>query len=155
MARPRDPTALKVARGKAHMTKSEIEEGLSREIYAANGEIAAPDWLQGEAREIFDREAAYMRRVNVAAGVAIYGETDVEGLVTMVTSYVRFNDYRKREEKARELESKQKYNSMKNKEAATYERFRRLLKLDPSSRVDFAGLKGGADGGQQDAYANI
>ena len=93
--------------------------------------------------------------MNVAAGVAIYGETDVEGLVTMVTSYVRFNEYRKREEKARELESKQKYNSMKNKEAATYERFRRLLKLDPSSRVDFAGLKGGADGGQQDEYANI
>lgn len=79
MARPRDPTALKVARGKAHMTKSEIEEGLSREIYAANGEIAAPDWLQGEAREIFDREAAYMRRVNVAAGVAINARPTSKG----------------------------------------------------------------------------
>ena len=47
MAKPRDPTALKVARGKSHMTKDEIDDGLSREIYASIGEISMPDWLPG------------------------------------------------------------------------------------------------------------
>lgn len=155
MAKPRDPTALKVARGKSHMTKDEIDDGLSREIYASIGEISMPDWLDGPAADIFEREAAYMRRVNVAAGVAIYGDTDSEPLAVMASSYARYLHYKGREEKAREGAERQRYNSMKNKEAATYERIMRLLKLDPSSRVDFAGLKGGQDDGKQDCFANI
>ena len=83
-----------------------------------------------------------MRRVNEAAGVAVYGDTDIEALVTMITSHFQYLYYLKREKDSRDLADKQRYNSMKNKEAATHERFMKLLKLDPSSRVDFGGTSG-------------
>lgn len=154
MARPRDPMALKVVRGKKHLTKAEVADGMASEIYASDGDVAPPDWLEGRALGTFLREAEYMRRVNREAGVNIYGSTDTEALATMVSAHERYLYYRSREESADSEDERQRCNGMKNKEAATYERYMRLLKLDPSSRVDFAGLKG-PDGGGDDALANV
>lgn len=142
MARPRDPTALKVLKGKSHMTKDE-KAAIDDEIYASSGKISPPEYLT-EKRMVamFEKEAAYMERVNEAAGVAVYGDTDIEALVTMITSHFQYLYYLKREKDSRDLADKQRYNSMKNKEAATHERFMKLLKLDPSSRVDFGGTSG-------------
>ena len=44
MARPRDPTALKVLKGKSHMTKDE-KAAIEDEIYASSGEISPPEYL--------------------------------------------------------------------------------------------------------------
>lgn len=145
MARPRDPTALKALKGKSHMTKDE-KAAIEDEIYVSEGEITPPDYLTDKRMiAMFKKEAAYMERVNKEAGVAIYGDTDIEGLAIMVMSHYRYLQYQSREMNARDLTDKQKYNSMKNKEAAVHERFMRLLKLDPSSRVDFGSGASGDD----------
>lgn len=145
MARPRDPTALKVLKGKSHMTKDE-KAAISEEIYVSTGSIEVPEYLEDKRMiAMFKKNAAYMERVNQEAGVAIYGDTDIEALAEMVMSHFRYLQYQSREMKARDLNDKAKYNSMKNKEAAVHERFMRLLKLDPSSRVDFGGGSSGDD----------
>lgn len=145
MARPRDPTALKALKGKSHMTKDE-KAAIEDEIYASEGAIEPPDYLTDKRMiAMFRKEAAYMERVNKEAGVAIYGDTDIEGLAIMVMSHYCYLQYQSRENNARGLSDKQKYNAMKNKEAAVHERFMRLLKLDPSSRVDFGGGSSGDD----------
>lgn len=146
MARPRDPTALKVLRGKKHMTKDE-KAAVESEIYASNGRIEPPEWMTDQKMlDMFAKEAAYMERVNKEAGVAIYGDTDIEALVTLVMSYHKYLQFEREEEEARGLDARQKCNAMKNKEAAVHERFLKLLKLDPSSRVDFGQPSGdGAD----------
>ena len=142
MARPRDPTALKVLKGKSHMTKDE-KAAIEDEIYASSGKIEPPDYLTDKRMiAMFRKEAAYMERVNEAAGVAVYGDTDIEALVTLVTSHFQYLLYLKREKQSRDLADKQKYNRMKNNEAAVFDRMTRMLKLDPSSRVDFGGTSG-------------
>ena len=142
MARPRDPTALKVLKGKSHMTKDE-KAAIEDEIYASSGKIEPPDYLTDKRMiAMFRKEAAYMERVNDAAGVAVYGDTDIEALVTLVTSHFQYLLYLKREKHSRYRADKQKYNRMKNNEAAVFDRMTRMLKLDPSSRVDFGGTSG-------------
>ena len=147
MARPRDPTALKALRGKSHLTKDE-KAAIEDEIYASEGAIEPPDYLTDKRMiRMFRKEAAYMERVNKEAGVAIYGDTDIEPLVVLVMSHYRYLQYQKMENQAKDLADKQKYNAMKNKEAAVHERFLKTLKLDPSSRVDFGSSQGDdADG---------
>jgi hypothetical protein len=116
------------------------------EIYASSGDIVPPDHLTDpDMLAMFRKEAAYMERVNKAAGVAIYGDTDIEALATLVLSHFKYLAYKDEEELAQNLEAKQKYNAMKNKEAAVHERYLRLLKLDPSSRVDFGGSQDDAE----------
>lgn len=145
MSRPRDPTALKVLKGKSHMTKEEKSK-IADEIYVSEGEIEAPDYLSDKRmQKLFNKHADYMRRVNKAAGVAIYGDTDIEALSVMVMSHFRYLQYQELERKTKEIADRARYNQMKNKEAATHERFLKLLKLDPASRVDFGSADGGSD----------
>lgn len=142
MARPRDPTALKTLKGRSHMTKDE-KAAVESEIYVSRGSIEPPDYLIDKRMiAMFNKEAAYMNRVNKEAGVAIYGDTDIEPLAIMVMSHYRYLQYQSKENSSRDLADKQRYNAMKNKEAAVHERFMKLLKLDPSSRVDFGGSSG-------------
>lgn len=139
MARPRDPTALKVLKGKSHMTNDE-KAAVDSEIYASCGSIEPPEELTEKRQiEMFRKEAAYMERVNNEAGVAVYGDTDIEALTVLVMSHFKYLEYYRKEMNCRDLVNKQKYNAMKNKEAAVHDRFMKLLKLDPSSRVDFGG----------------
>lgn len=139
MARPRDPTALKVLKGKSHMTNDE-KAAVDSEIYASDGAIEPPAELTEKRQiEMFRKEAAYMERVNKEAGVAVYGDTDIEALTVLVMSHFKYLEYYRKEMNCRDLANKQKYNAMKNKEAAVHDRFMKLLKLDPSSRVDFGG----------------
>lgn len=145
MSRPRDPTALKVLKGKSHMTKEEKSK-IADEIYVSEGEIETPDYLSDRRMQtLFEKYASYMKRVNNAAGVAIYGDTDIESLSVMVMSHFRYLQYQELERKTKEIADRARYNQMKNKEAATHERFLKLLKLDPASRVDFGSADGGSD----------
>ena len=150
MSRPRDPTALKALKGKSHMTKDEIAK-IADEIYVAEGDIEPPDYLTDKRmQKLFNKHADYMRRVNKAAGVAIYGDTDIEALSVMVMSHFRYLQYQELEKKTKEITDRARYNQMKNKEAATHERFMKLLKLDPASRVDFGGADGGGADGEDE-----
>lgn len=145
MARPRDPTALKRLKGKSHMTKDE-KEAVQSEIYVSDGKIEPPDYLTDKRMiAMFRKEASYMCRVNKEAGVNVYGDTDIEALAIMVMSHYRYLQYQSKENNARDIAERQRYNAMKNKEAAVHERYLRLLKLDPSSRVDFSSSSSGDD----------
>lgn len=86
---------------------------------------------------MFEKNAAYMERVNLQAGVRIYGDTDIETLATMVSAYFRYLELQDAEAKAQDFDTKQKCSIMKHKEAQLYERYLRTLKLDPGARVDF------------------
>lgn len=146
MARPRDPTALKVLKGKSHLTKDEAAKA-DDEIYVSDGDISPPEYMTDKRMQrMFEKEASYMQRVNDAAGVAIYGDTDVEALAVMVFSHFRYLNYLNKENKATDIGDKAKYNAMKNREAQTHEKYLRLLKLDPASRVDFGASGDDADG---------
>lgn len=145
MARPRDPTALKVAKGRSNLTKREVAEGLEREVYAADGEVAPPKWLKGEARRHFVKKAGYMAAVNRLAGANVYGSVDVEPLALMSVSYQRSREYQKEEDDARAAGDARAVDSAQGKrmrEDRSYREFMKLLKLDPGSRVSVA-----ADGG--------
>lgn len=145
MARPRDPTALKALRGNKHLTKDELAQ-VEYEIYVAEGVIEPPEELTDEsAVRMFKKNAAYMERVNHEAGFKIYGDTDIEALTIMVCSYQRFLYYQGRESRCSKAAEKQVFNNLKNKEAMLYDRYLRLLKLDPGARVDFGLSPPGGD----------
>ena len=149
MARPRDPTALKILKGKSHMTKDEKSEAMDREIYAADGEIAPPSWLKGAALKHFDKNAAYMNSVNRMAGVNVYGSTDIEPLAMMSVSYQKSMEHLKAEKDALDKgDSKAVVAAQKNRlaEDKNYREFAKMLKLDPGNRVDIRG--GGDDDGE-------
>ena len=86
---------------------------------------------------MFRKNADYMERVNLEAGFRIYGDTDAEALATMVSAYFRFVEFSEKEQTAPDLDVRQRMNTMKHKEAQLYDRYLRLLKLDPGARVDF------------------
>lgn len=145
--RKKEPSALTEARGNKHLTKDEKAKAACDETYAASGDIQVPAAVIDEpTRALFEKEARYMLRVNNLTGRSVYGDEDIELLTAMCLAYQRAIEYSGRESKARSLDSREKYNRMKNKELATYERFLKTLKLDPSSRVQRPGLGGGDDG---------
>jgi len=151
MARPRDPAALKILKGKSHMTKEEKTEAMEREIYASDGEIKPPHWLKGPALSHFNKNAQYMDSVNRMAGVNIYGSTDVESLVLMSMSYQKSNEYLVDEQKAKKSGDTKAASEAHKKRLAedrSYREFSKLLKLDPGNRVDIRG--GGDDDGESE-----
>lgn len=134
----KDPSALASAKGnKGKLSKAELAERESREIYAAEGEIRAPAGMKGEPLEMFESEAAYMMRVNEAMGKAFYGANDAAPLEIMVEAHFRYLHYARLERDARNPDRIRLYNQLKNKEAQTEKAYRQALKLDPASRVDF------------------
>lgn len=153
MARPRDPTALKVAKGKSHMTKAEIDEGMDREVYAACGDIDPPGWLAGAALSHFRKNAEYMNGLNRAAGVNVYGSIDAEPLALMSVSFQRSKEYLLEEEKAKKAGDQKEAAAAQKKrldEDRSYREFMKLLKLDPGNRVDVAARGGGDDDGESE-----
>lgn len=137
--RAKQPSAVVKARGNKHLTKDEEAEAASMETYAAAGDIVPPPNLPEEVHDMFVREAAYMSRLNGMVGKSVYGSEDIEMLAVMCLSYSRFLEYNRREPRARSLENRQKYNTMKHKELAAYERVMKMLMLDPKSRVQIPG----------------
>lgn len=151
MGRPKRPQAVAEAKGRVHDSRDLKDERRQREVYASSNGVSPPASLTDHHMvEMFKRYAAYMERVNELAGEPVYGDTDAETLADMVQCHFRFLDYRKSEGKARDVVNKQRYNSMKHKEAQTFERLMKLLRLDPASRVDMGPRKAtdGDDGVQ-------
>lgn len=144
----KEPSALTRAKGnRRKLSKDDLAERESREVYAAGGPILPPAGMKGPALEMFEREAAYMMRVNEEMGKGFYGSTDAAPLQVMVEAHFRYLYYAKREAEGGSPEKLKAFNQMKNKEAQTEKAYRQALKLDPASRVDFgAAAQEAADG---------
>lgn len=155
MARPRDPTALKIVKGKSHMTKDEIADGLAREVYAASGGVSPPAWLSGTALEHFVKNARYMEAINAMAGRNVYGSIDVESLALMSVSYQKSCEYLDEENAAETLDDEKAATAAQKKRLAedrSYREFSKMLKLDPGNRVD-VGSRGDGDGNGDETAA--
>ena len=145
--RPREPMALKIAKGKKHLTKDEKTE-IEDEVYAAEGDIVPPDWLKGKALEHFEKQADYMRALNAKAGRNVYGDLDSESLTLMSVSYQKSNEYLIEEQKAKKRGDAKGQMAAHRKRLAedrSYREFMKLLKLDPGSRVNVNGRGGEGD----------
>lgn len=96
MAGPRQPIALVQAKGKKHLTKSEIEERTASEVQPCTDEIKAPAYLTAKQKKSFDIIASQLQKIK------IMGETDVDTLARCITAQSQY------EEKTKELRALQK-----------------------------------------------
>lgn len=144
----KDPSALAQAKGnKGKLSKAELDERESHELYVAGGDISPPKGMDGPSLEMFKSEAAYMMRVNEAMEKDFYGSNDAAPLQVMVEAHFRYLHYAGLEKGTRSPEKLRLFNQLKNKEAQTEKSYRQALKLDPASRVDFGeAAQEGVDG---------
>jgi P27 family predicted phage terminase small subunit len=85
MGRPMQPIALVEAKGKKHLTKSEIAERKAREVQPIAENIIAPSYLNKSQKNEFDKIANQLLKLK------IMGETDIDALARYVvanTSYI-------------------------------------------------------------------
>jgi P27 family predicted phage terminase small subunit len=85
MGRPMQPIALVEAKGKKHLTKSEIAERKAREVQPIAENIIAPSYLNKSQKNEFDKIANQLLKIK------IMGETDIDALARYVvanTSYI-------------------------------------------------------------------
>lgn len=101
--------------------------------------ITPPEWLRGEALRTFEKNAAYMDEINVAAGYAVYDEGDVEALALMSVSYQKSLEHlasatKLKQEGANRAAAAE--NRARIQEDGNYQSFMRLLRLDPQGRAE-------------------
>ena len=89
MARPREPVALLVAKGKKHLTKDEIAAREASEVKPCVDGIAAPSYLTAAQKKRFNVLSAQLKKIN------IMGETDVDALARYVVAQSLFEQYSK------------------------------------------------------------
>lgn len=65
MARPRQPVSLLQAKGKKHLTKSEIEERKSKELKVESENIKAPSFLSNKLANEFDKFVEEYKRFEI------------------------------------------------------------------------------------------
>jgi len=80
MARPREPIALVVAKGKKNLTKAEIAARTASEVQPCTDEIDAPAYLTPTQKKRFDVLAGQLQKIK------IMGETDVDTLARYVAA---------------------------------------------------------------------
>ena len=80
MAGQRQPIDLVIAKGKKHLTKSEIEERKSSELQPCTDGIAAPSFLTAKQKKEFNKIANQLKTLNVM------GETDCDALARYNTA---------------------------------------------------------------------
>lgn len=69
MARPRQPIDLVVAKGKKHLTKTEIEERRKSEIKAKSDKIKPPSNLSKEQKKEFKKTANELKDLNIMSNL--------------------------------------------------------------------------------------
>lgn len=65
MARPRQPVGLLQAKGKKHLTKSEIEERKSKELKVNSEKIKAPSFFSGKLIDGFEEFVEEYKRFDI------------------------------------------------------------------------------------------
>lgn len=74
MARPREPVALVLAKGKKHLTKEEIAERQAREVQVPFTDIVPPGYLSSKQKKTFQELAGKLQAIK------IYTELDADAL---------------------------------------------------------------------------
>ncbi|CEO20631.1 phage terminase small subunit P27 family [Paraclostridium sordellii] len=90
MARPKQPISLIQAKGKKHLTKSEIEERKSKEVKAANDKVEPPSYLPDTLKEEFIRIASELMRIEIMTNL------DCEALARFVVSEYNYQKITKK-----------------------------------------------------------
>ena len=90
MARPRQPVSLLQAKGKKHLTKSEIEERKSKEVKAANDKVEPPSYLPETLKKEFRRIASELIKVEIMTNL------DCEALARFVVSEYNYQKVTKK-----------------------------------------------------------
>lgn len=90
MARPKQPISLIQAKGKKHLTKSEIEERKSKEVKAANDKVEPPSYLPDTLKEEFIRIASELIKVEIMTNL------DCEALARFVVSEYNYQKVTKK-----------------------------------------------------------
>ena len=90
MARPKQPISLIQAKGKKHLTKSEIEERKSKEVKAANDKVEPPSYLPETLKKEFRRIASELIKVEIMTNL------DCEALARFVVSEYNYQKVTKK-----------------------------------------------------------
>ena len=92
--RPKEPIALIKAKGKKHLTKSEIEEREAQEVKVPFCDVRPPDYLKGKKRiEEFNDYASKLLKIG------IFTELDVDVLAKYIIAKELYISYTKQLEK--------------------------------------------------------
>lgn len=87
MARPREPVALVVAKGKKHLTKEEIAERQAREIKVPFTDIKPPRYLNTKQKKTFKELAGKL------LAIKIYTELDADALARYIIAQDLYISY--------------------------------------------------------------
>lgn len=87
MARPREPVALVVAKGKKHLTKEEIAERQAREIQVPFTDIKPPRYLNTKQKKTFKDLAGKL------LAIKIYTELDADALARYIIAQDLYISY--------------------------------------------------------------
>lgn len=90
MPRPKQPISLIQAKGKKHLTKSEIEERKSTEVKAASDKVKPPYYLPNVLKKEFERIASELIRVEIMTNL------DCEALARFVVSEYNYQKVTKK-----------------------------------------------------------
>ena len=78
MSRQKLPVEVVIARGKKHLTQSEIAERMATELRPVTDNITAPEYLTKKQKTEFNKYADQLKRLG------IIGETDTDALARFV-----------------------------------------------------------------------
>ncbi len=78
MPRPREPVTLLVAKGRKHLTKTEIEDRLDSEVNAPSDSVEAPAYLTDDLKAEFSKIAAQL------VDIGIMTNLDVDALARFI-----------------------------------------------------------------------
>ncbi|WP_195948138.1 phage terminase small subunit P27 family [Paraclostridium bifermentans] len=90
MARPKQPISLIQAKGKKHLTKSEIEERKSTEVKAASDKVTPPSYLPNVLKKEFERISGELIKVEIMTNL------DCEALARFVVSEYNYQKVTKK-----------------------------------------------------------
>lgn len=131
MAGSKQPIQVVMAKGKKHLTKSEIQERIETEIQPIADGICAPGYLTAKQKKEFDKYAEQLKKLR------IMGETDVDTLARYIISYDRYLKATKQLNKKEVIENPVLYDRYLKEQNAAFNQCDRCstkLGLDPASR---------------------
>lgn len=84
MARPREPINLIVAKGRKHLTKTEINDRQESEVQPCTDDLTPPSYLTAAEKRRFEKLAGQIEKLG------ILGETDTETLGRYVSAQTQY-----------------------------------------------------------------
>lgn len=131
MARPREPVALVLAKGKKHLTKEEIAERQAREVQVPFTDIVPPGYLSSKQKKTFQELAGKLQAIK------IYTELDADALGRYVIAqdlYVAYTRALNKQIKAGDIDGMKAAQGLQDKAFRQAQSSARDLGLTISSR---------------------